>query len=207
MSSQKSITALEPKRQRGRQRVSLIMAAATALFVEKGYAATTMTEIAARAETAIGSLYRFFPTKEILADALLARYGERMQSSLEELAGRAADLSPDSLAESLVNLLLALRTERAAAIALIERHGDSPDKRMQLRQTLRASLAGLLTAANPGLDRSQAESKGTLLLHLLKIIPLFAAESEPQREPLIGEIRHLLKLYITDARNGGPART
>ena len=37
-----------------------------------------MTEIAARSNTAIGSLYRFFPTKEVLADALLDRYWEQL---------------------------------------------------------------------------------------------------------------------------------
>ena len=38
--------------------------------MEKGYDAATMTEIAARSGTAIGSLYRFFPSKESLSDAL-----------------------------------------------------------------------------------------------------------------------------------------
>ena len=64
-----------PKRERGRQRVAAIMDAAVELFSEKGYDAATMTEIAARSSTAIGSLYRFFPSKEALADALLQRYG------------------------------------------------------------------------------------------------------------------------------------
>ena len=38
-----------PQRQRGKLRVASLTAAAAALFVEKGYDATTMTEIAARA--------------------------------------------------------------------------------------------------------------------------------------------------------------
>jgi AcrR family transcriptional regulator len=41
------------------------MAAAAALFVEKGYDAATMTEIAARAGASIGSLDLFVPTKPI----------------------------------------------------------------------------------------------------------------------------------------------
>ena len=66
--------AKEPKRERGKLRVAALLDAGAALFVEKGYDATTMTEIASRAGAAIGSLYQFFPSKEALAEALVARY-------------------------------------------------------------------------------------------------------------------------------------
>ena len=48
-----------------------IVAAAIALFVEQGYDATTMEQIAARAEVGTSTLYRYFPTKERLAVAPL----------------------------------------------------------------------------------------------------------------------------------------
>src|ERR1700749_522595 len=63
MSSQKS-TAVEPKRARGRARVEAILVAAGQVFAEQGYDRATMTEIAARSSTAIGSLYRLFPAQE-----------------------------------------------------------------------------------------------------------------------------------------------
>lgn len=44
------------------------MEAAAAVIAEKGYEGATMAEIAARSGTKIGSLYRFFPNKESLAD-------------------------------------------------------------------------------------------------------------------------------------------
>ncbi|WP_245639904.1 helix-turn-helix domain-containing protein [Paraburkholderia heleia] len=75
----------EPKRERDRRRVAAIMDAAVAVFTEKGYDAATMTEIAARSSTAIGSLYRFFPTKEALAEALLLRYAQQAKNGLAEL--------------------------------------------------------------------------------------------------------------------------
>ena len=92
--------ALEPKRERGRTRVAAILDAGGAVFAEKGYDAATMTEIAARSNTAIGSLYRFFPTKEVLADALLDRYWERLGVALDGVAERATRLSPGALADS-----------------------------------------------------------------------------------------------------------
>src|ERR1700692_2707308 len=88
--------ALEPKRERGRTRVAAILDAGGAVFAEKGYDAATMTEIAARSNTAIGSLYRFFPAKEALAEAILARYRDHMERALDEIAARAPRLSPVS---------------------------------------------------------------------------------------------------------------
>src|SRR5579875_3390969 len=77
-----------PKRRRGHDRVAAILAASTALFLDKGYEAVTMTEIAAASHTAVGSLYRFFPSKDAVADALLRQYTERLGSGLRGLRAR-----------------------------------------------------------------------------------------------------------------------
>jgi AcrR family transcriptional regulator len=46
------------------------------LFFEKGYHNTTMEDIARRADYAVGTLYRYFPSKESLFEELL--YGKMM---------------------------------------------------------------------------------------------------------------------------------
>ena len=46
-----------PRLQRGHARVSGLLAAAARVFVNRGYDAATMTEIAAEAGASIGSLY------------------------------------------------------------------------------------------------------------------------------------------------------
>ena len=48
-----------------------IAAAALALFTEKGFAATRMQDVAARAGVAKGTLYLYFPTKEELFFAVV----------------------------------------------------------------------------------------------------------------------------------------
>src|ERR1700749_3181525 len=85
--------ARAPKRQRGRDRVAAILATAREVILEKGFDAATMTEIAARSGTAIGSLYRFFPTKEALADALLLQYTQQMKTGLNDLQKQAREMS------------------------------------------------------------------------------------------------------------------
>src|SRR5882672_3892273 len=82
-----------PRRRRGDIRVAALLESAAATFAEKGYEAATMTEIAARADAAIGSLYQFFPSKEALAAALLRRYGDWMEVSLTELVKGARTLT------------------------------------------------------------------------------------------------------------------
>ena len=58
-------------RERERHRHEILMAALN-LFSRKGFADTTMAEIAAQAEFAVGTLYRFFKDKQTLYHALIA---------------------------------------------------------------------------------------------------------------------------------------
>jgi AcrR family transcriptional regulator len=201
MPSQKSTAAtlapLEPKRQRGRLRVAAILDAGAAVFAEKGYDAATMTEIAARANTAIGSLYRFFPTKDVLAEALLARYSALVDTALDGVAARVADLSPAGLADAFVDLMLGLEEHRGAAIVLVDARSDAADKRAFLRNALRQRIATILMTATGTLPRAKAEIMAVLLLYVLKSLPLFAEEAA--REPLIAEARELARLYVARA--------
>src|ERR1700733_14693317 len=105
--------ASEPKREKGRLRVAAIMEAGIQVFTEKGYDAATMTEIAARSGTAIGSLYRFFPSKESLADALLLRYALHARNGLAEMAQQVADLTLESVADAFVDFMFVLQSQRS----------------------------------------------------------------------------------------------
>jgi AcrR family transcriptional regulator len=106
--------ALEPQRRRGELRVASLMAAAAEVIAERGYEAATMAEIAARAGAQIGSLYRFFPNKEVLADALIQRYGELVDEAFGKIEDQIADLSISDLADDLVGFLAALHGESRA---------------------------------------------------------------------------------------------
>jgi TetR/AcrR family transcriptional regulator, cholesterol catabolism regulator len=60
-----------------------IRTAALSLFREKGYEATTVEEIAARADVAKGTFFNYFPRK----DALLVALGEEMMEQLQDELG------------------------------------------------------------------------------------------------------------------------
>jgi len=59
-----------------RRRMADLTEAGEQLFFEKGYQHTTMEDIARRADYAVGTLYRYFPSKERLFEELL--YGKMM---------------------------------------------------------------------------------------------------------------------------------
>lgn len=79
----------QPKQKRSQKRVEQILRAAAEVFAEVGYEAATTHAIAARAKTAIGSLYQFFPDKLAIFHALEARHIERVTAINAELLQEA----------------------------------------------------------------------------------------------------------------------
>jgi AcrR family transcriptional regulator len=192
--------ALEPKRERGRQRVQAIMSAAMDVFAEKGFDAATMTEIAARSDTAIGSLYRFFASKEVLADALLLRYTQHAEQGLEEIKHQVCGLSAESVAALLVDFMVALQAQRRYALVLLDARGGSGGRRVQFRRAIRAGLAAILLEASDTLTPARARAMAPVLLYLLKGVSLARDEEPAVQAALTGEIRELVRLYLMSVR-------
>ncbi|HEY0297313.1 MAG TPA: helix-turn-helix domain-containing protein [Bordetella sp.] len=189
-----------PKRERGRRRVEAILAAAMEVFAEKGYDAATMTEIAARSDTAIGSLYRFFASKEVLADALLLRYAQHVGQGLEEIGRQVPGLSAESVAGLLVDFMVALQAQRRFAVVLVDARGGSGNRRALFRRTIRAGLAEILLKVSDKLTPARAQTMAPVLQHLLKGVALAADEEPAVQAALTGEIRELARLYLLSVR-------
>lgn len=188
--------ALPPIRLRGRQRVAIILDAAASVFAEKGVEAATMTEIAARSGTAIGSLYRFFPAKELLADALFARYAETILSGLTALSYTAPALGPFGLAEALLALILSQRPDRDAAVAIAEMRDDGAALRAGLRDAIREQLEVILTVG--GLAPDRAKRAAPVVLQAMKALPVLVREGIDEMATM-AELRSMIGLYLQDA--------
>ena len=190
MSSEvESGSARAPKRERGKQRVAELLEAATAVFAEKGYEAATMTEIAARADAPIGSLYQFFPTKGALADTLVRDYAALLLGDLQALEARAAELSLQALADGLFGLLRGRPRERAAALPLAEARMDEQARRTTFRHMLRKSVAGIFKVRAPGLSSEAARDMAIVMVQLMK-----AASSLSDEDGLAGRAGALREL-------------
>lgn len=206
MSSQKSTASdsavmREPRRQRGRDRVAALLQAGAAVFAAKGYEATTMTEVAARAGASIGSLYQFFPSKEALADALLAGYGEQVEAGLRAVEAQAAQLAVPALADALIDLLVGLKQERAAALALIEARRDAVAAQpLKLRDTLRVGVARILALRAPGLAPDRAAAMAIVVLLQMKAASALGTEPGlTPRAAALAELRRMTRLYLVEA--------
>jgi AcrR family transcriptional regulator len=75
----------EPATTKGEQTRDLIFKTALELFRENGFDATTMQEVAARANVAKGAAYYYFPSK----DAIIQAYYEAVQTEQERLCDEA----------------------------------------------------------------------------------------------------------------------
>lgn len=179
-SSQKSGLAMEvaraPKRQRGRARVEALLTAAAGLFAEKGYQATTMTEIAAAAGASIGSLYQFFPSKPVLAEALLQGYLQQLHQALDRIEAELDGLDAAALAAALLALMLGLLRDRNLALLMLEAVDDAVSLRQQWRMELRQRLADLLRGWRLAAPRAEWMPVAIVVLQLMKAAPVLAEE-------------------------------
>ena len=69
---------------RSHQTVQRVLDAASSLLTELPLEDVTTTRIAAEAGLSIGALYRFFPDKQTIIDAIAVRHVEQFRASLEE---------------------------------------------------------------------------------------------------------------------------
>lgn len=71
-----------PTQDRARETVEAILEAAVDLFSSRGYARTSTNHIARRAGVSVGSLYQYFPNKDAVLTALLARHLDAVESAI-----------------------------------------------------------------------------------------------------------------------------
>ncbi|MFN3364138.1 MAG: TetR/AcrR family transcriptional regulator [Allorhizobium sp.] len=193
-------TAKEPKRKRGIARVAKLLDAGAAVFAEQGYRAATMTEIAARAEAPIGSLYQFFPNKDVLADALVARYAEHVEAALDRIRAQVADLDGSQLADRLLDVLVAHAVERSLALSLLDARWEQPGVRPGvLRESLRKRITEILMLWRPQLPEEQAEAMSVVLFQAMKsLVQLHEEKRYPGKTEAIAHWRGWVQRYLTD---------
>ncbi|MDR7026948.1 TetR/AcrR family transcriptional regulator [Rhizobium rosettiformans] len=193
-------TAKEPKRKRGIARVAKLLDAGAAVFAEQGYKAATMTEIAARAGAPIGSLYQFFPNKDVLADALVARYAEHVEAALDRTRAQVADLDGSQLADRLLDVLVAHAAERSLALSLLDARWEQPGVRPGvLRESLRRRIAEILTLWRPELAEDQAQAMSVVLFQAMKsLVQLHEEKRYPGKAEAIAHWRGWVQRYLAE---------
>ena len=133
-----------PKRADARRNYEKVLAAAREAFAEGGES-TSLEEIARRAGVGIGTLYRHFPNRQALVEAL---YVDEVQE-LCRSAGEFKDADPwEALNGWFERFIAYLATKRALAAELL----NYMDKDAPLFQVCRSSM---FSAGEPLLKRAQ----------------------------------------------------
>jgi AcrR family transcriptional regulator len=173
-------------------RVAAILAAAEAVIAERGYEAATMAEIATRSGTKIGSLYRFFPNKESLADTMVASARENLDAVFDKFDANVNALSIRALADALLALLFEPVLTKPSLMKLLDAGPDWAAKRDEFRSAVLRHIAKTLMIYSPNLPKKVATDIALVILLNVKA----ASTHQGLPSSTLAEFRDMARLYI-----------
>jgi AcrR family transcriptional regulator len=177
-----------PKRADARRNYDKVVAAAREAFAERG-ASTSLEEIARRAGVGIGTLYRNFPNRQSLLEAVYVDEVENVSRSAAEFGA----LEPwEALSGWLHRLVGYLVTKQALAHELL----DYVDRGAPLFQNCRSVL---FDAGEPLLARAQAARvvrEDTDLGEIIQMVGGIAKIATADRD----QVEHILRIALDGLR-------
>jgi AcrR family transcriptional regulator len=187
---------VKPQQERATLRLANFLDAAANLFEEIGYEAATMTAIAERSGSGIGTLYHYFPDKQSMAFALLNQYAQEIEAYWKPLMEQAEILPHTTFAEKFLERITEFLRERPAYLKLLAapiRFSRDP----AARRALRVAIANAFRAKDPSLTSEKAVLAANITLQMVKSMTTLYAEAGPREKPLIiAEYKKALTLYL-----------
>ena len=187
---------VKPQQERATLRLANFLDAAAELFAEIGYEAATMTAIAERSGSGIGTLYHYFPDKQSMAFALLNQYAQEIEAHWKPLMEQTETLSHAAFAETFLERITEFLRQRPAYLKLLAapiRFSRDPAE----RRALRVAIANAFRAKDPSLTNEKAMLAANITLQMVKGMTTLYAEAGPREKPLIiAEYKKALTLYL-----------
>lgn len=194
-----------PQQERSQRRYDAILDAGAAVFAERGVEAATMQEIAERAETSIGSVYRFFADKEALFRAVVDRVAANDRELMETVFSSAFDEPLSKLIDRVVGVYAernALEPDWYAIwnhLNLRQPTGEFDQGLQGLRNEQLRRLQVLIRYYAPHLDTARGEIISTTIWCLVTgMLAAAQRQPSPMREQLLEETKRLLRSYARD---------
>jgi AcrR family transcriptional regulator len=182
------ITPSSPKRADARRNHERVLAAAREAFAEGGES-TALEEIARRAGVGIGTIYRHFPNRQALLEALYVNEVEEICRSAAQLE----DADPwQALNDWFERLIGYLATKRALAHELLNYlDADAP--------LFKECRAGLFAAGEPLLKRAQDAGVVRPDVDFSDVLHMVGGITKmPAKEP--GQLEHVLRVALDGLR-------
>lgn len=190
-----------PRQARSAARVEHLLDVAASVFEDVGYDAATTNLVAARAGVPVGTLYRWFPDKSALAEALTDRYLAELVDVYDTLLD---ELTPDqSIADFLrrvmARLVVHTRDQRALPALLVAAMvpGTRAAAGTRLRTGLTSHIRTLVVLRVPGLPDEIVDRTAEVMVTLAHLALATAADHEhPHREEMLDEYVDVMLAYL-----------
>jgi AcrR family transcriptional regulator len=195
----------EPRQARSKERVERILDVAAAIVDERGVDAVTTNAIAAEAELPVGTIYQFFPNRQAVLHALLARGLDALDARFQPLLAPAHDDEPLAVTvDAVVDALAAAYTEIPALAALVQglradprfaAVADANNERIAgwLVELVRRQVPGLPAARMRAIATTAVVATDAVLMAWLRAV---RAGGKARGRPILDELRALLVAYL-----------
>ncbi len=139
-------TALRPLTRAQQARRQRVIDAAMGLGLEGGYEAVQMRDVAARAGVAMGTVYRYFTSKDHLLAATLVHWVELLDARLAQQPARGD--SPDQRVLDVLDRALRAMARQPKLVAAVFTSLSSPDPgAVACQQQVTVLIEGIVTRA------------------------------------------------------------
>jgi AcrR family transcriptional regulator len=197
-----------PKQERGERRMQRLLDAAERTFAEVGYKTATTNEIAARAQTSIGTLYRFFPNKAAIVQHLMERYVQELHIIHEKMSQpEVVTLPLVEMIDCLIDPLVELKSTHPGLVSLFVGPHAALQLPAEFQQLLDESLLHLETFWAKRFPHLDAESRHLSALVFFQIrqalLALAFSLTSPSQEQVIKEVKTNLFRYLEPMDQGG----
>jgi AcrR family transcriptional regulator len=181
-----------PMRADAQRNYAKLLDAASAAFLEHGADDVSLEEIARRAGVGIGTLYRHFPARQDLLEAVYRDQVESLRARAEKL--RETEAPGDALAAFLRAMVKFSSTKRSMTSALLASLGTNSELLSSCATVIRGSAESLLERAQQaGVVRADADAGD-----LIRLVHAVSIATEKSPDP--GQADRMLALILDGLR-------
>ena len=177
-----------PMRADAQRNYGRLLTAAAAAFAEHGADDVSLEEIARRAGVGIGTLYRHFPTRQALLEAVYRDQVEAVRVAAQQQLD--SDAPDEALAAWLRVLVDFSSTKHSLTTALLATMDKDSDLLSSCSTVIREAAEALLARAQEaGAVRPDANAKDLIrLVHAVNLAAQYAPTDPGQRDRLLGVV-------------------
>ena len=155
---------------RGLARVGEILAAAHAVFVAEGYGGFSMRSVAARVGVSLSTIQHYYPSKELLVEAMLLESAARYQRAIDAIVKGMPQASRlDQFMAAMEMFLAEMKRPAVAdglvqmwAAARVDAHAAQTVARIQKRE--RKTVKNLIGGIRPTANDRDCDARAALIV-------------------------------------------